>query len=697
MMGNTALLLIGTLVGVESVSAGVLPTNGSQGILTYDGNAPGYRMFAVAEKTVTGATFTTTEAAMTTTEAVALVTTVPNLTPVPITNPVWSTNQLVTTTLPGSNTPVVVPFIAAGAAGVAGAGTLLFGFFEGIDIAEAAAVFDLGDGIGVFSLGEGGTPVAPDDGDPVETDPENDLDEDPEAPKEEEGDEQPEDESEDDPAPGSTCPIDLSTAAQPVSAAAEDADNSDDEATCDGDNTKVRRSIAGRIEYDQLFERAQCANGFRQKPPVSSLGSCVNFVPAATIPLYNQGFNLIGYQPANGNNAQLWYIPNFVAYSSNIAGQISGIKQVTTPGLTGAGYFTGNTQVNINVGGRSDSTVNVDHVYEISLLKDFMDSQLTNNPNFDCGDFNTLFLAIPGTAPANNGQPTRLQTIWNQYPGQTNGGLAGTYAKLNEIKGSFFNTGNGGIQNYNSGAMQQGGACSALRTLYFVSASMEMIHDPTIQQLFVAGNTRVYNAFQGIDQAINCANPPMTRTANGQPLQPTWAAAYSSWIDTYTASREADLFTFVSSVSASISAEVSPTPAPGTPPGAPPPNPFPAEQASFNAWVGSPWGQANFFTFQLPFVWPTTGAIQMRDLNVRQADTCPAPAPAPASARALAPAPAAAAAPAPAPAAAPAEQLASSSDGGCQLVAPENGTGYICTRSKLSLRSLWRWYTGQAY
>lgn len=91
----------------------------------------------------------------------------------------------------------------------------------------------------------------------------------------------------------------------------------------------------------------------------------------------------------------------------------------------------------------------------------------------------------------------------------------------------LWNPGLQGISNH------KGNPNAILSLLGNIAVVMSMVQDPKVKNLFEATNTRIYQAFQGIDALLKrkaSCNQPITSAGGGAPLSATWAPAYSSWI-----------------------------------------------------------------------------------------------------------------------------------------------------------------------
>ncbi len=88
-----------------------------------------------------------------------------------------------------------------------------------------------------------------------------------------------------------------------------------------------------------------------------------------------------------------------------------------------------------------------------------------------------------------------------------------------------------------------------------IAIVMSIVQDPKVKKLFENTNTRIYQAFQGIDALLKkrarCGDP-ITLAGGGGPMSATWAPAYSSWIANKVSSQNALIISTASALSSSI-------------------------------------------------------------------------------------------------------------------------------------------------
>ncbi|TAQ83382.1 hypothetical protein B7494_g8295 [Chlorociboria aeruginascens] len=171
----------------------------------------------------------------------------------------------------------------------------------------------------------------------------------------------------------------------------------------------------------------------------------------------------------------------------------------------------------IEVGGiirsRTNPTVNVDHVYELSILKQYFSSRITAA---NCAAFKAIFDVPDQGNPQVTGD-TRLQTIWRQLPSNTNPDFAGMDAKINAVK----------AQAFSNAFSNPAGSDDSLGYLYQLALGIKITNDPRVSPLFKNTNNRIYAALLGMDALINAANNCGSGPAI---IQGDWASSYETWI-----------------------------------------------------------------------------------------------------------------------------------------------------------------------
>ena len=283
---------------------------------------------------------------------------------------------------------------------------------------------------------------------------------------------------------------------------------------------KVKRFVSGGAS---LAKRQQ-QDGYRQmKKPMTQLGVC-KLDETTLMPPYWKATSLMG-KKGNGPN---WYMPVLEDPTNIVAPTYT---TVGTPALRTMAPGKKNTLI----GGKSGYRVNVDHVYEVSILKRFFEHNLWDRKV--CPKFNSELMQK--TSPQT---PTRLTAIFKQLPGIDNGGLVGMAERLNSIKAYFFNPGSIHMGLYTKNI------CDAMDNLNSVAIVMDMLHSSEMRGYFSDANARVYQALLGADQAAAADSC----NANGF----SWAAEYKSWIASYLAQQELEVAQWAWNTQSAIAQEV---------------------------------------------------------------------------------------------------------------------------------------------
>ncbi|KAK0515879.1 hypothetical protein JMJ35_001913 [Cladonia borealis] len=194
--------------------------------------------------------------------------------------------------------------------------------------------------------------------------------------------------------------------------------------------------------------------------------------------------------------------------------------------------------------GGTGKSVNIDHVYEVSLLDEFFTAQVS--AGFTCGDISKLFDV---SDPASAG--TRLNTIFAQLPSVTNPDFLGMDSALNRLKGALWNPDLTGV------SLSLANSNAAIQSLSNLAVVMDMANNEAISKLFSNTNARIFQAFQGIDLLISspqgCSGS--VDDQGSQPASNTWASAYSVWITGKVSSQNDMITKTASSISAAIATD----------------------------------------------------------------------------------------------------------------------------------------------
>ena len=155
----------------------------------------------------------------------------------------------------------------------------------------------------------------------------------------------------------------------------------------------------------------------------------------------------------------------------------------------------------------------------MTILKQFFASRITTA---NCADFKKIFEAKDQASPGQ--KDTRLQTIWNQLPSNTNPDFAGMDAKINAVKANAFTGEFPGSKSLSSPEKY-------LAYVNQMALAMKLTNDGDVAPLFKKTNVRVYEALLGMD-AVVAANCGATSTITAD-----WASSYKTWITNFLSSQ----------------------------------------------------------------------------------------------------------------------------------------------------------------
>lgn len=332
---------------------------------------------------------------------------------------------------------------------------------------------------------------------------------------------------------------------------------------------------------------------------------------SVTVPPYWIADNLIGQTGC----AESWYVPvspTGAPGCSESAYAAPTYKKVDTAALSTSGPGGGRIGIGGSGGSATGKTTNVDHVYEVAILKRFFESKFSSRPTAtansddECRDFRTVFNVF--SLDSRYAGRSRLQSVYDQLPGAGFGGLAGMESKLNDMKGKLFGT----LPKF-VGRVDHTSVDNSLSNLIYAGIAMDVMHDAEIKELFVAANTRIYEAFLGIDEAIKSGCYPSS--ADPQvPIIPTWAGAYQQWMMDYMSQQETANQAWASGVMHRLSSVIYPTPSSSWY------TSYATHAPLFDTFERSPYAQPNHWKFSMHLDWPTNSPLQMRD-NLRGRDS----------------------------------------------------------------------------
>ena len=350
-------------------------------------------------------------------------------------------------------------------------------------------------------------------------------------------------------------------------------------------NAKIKRLASGGPNNvrRQLEQMGTYTN---MKKPMTRLGSC-RLDETTNLPPFWKANSVIGKQ----GNSQYWYMPVPEDPSKLDA------FPTFTAASTGALRTLSPTRKSVIIGGSSGYRTNVDHVYEVSILKKFFNYYLAQKGV--CQRFNADFMSKSSDVNT----VTRLAIVFAQLPGVQFGGLAGMDQRLNSIKAYFFQAGE--IQRglgYHSN-----GLCDSIRNLQLAGVVMDTLHSAELRKFFNDANMRIYQALLGADIAI-AAGKSKGCIRSPEPYF-SWAGEYKSWIDWFLREREFEIQEWAGETQRTIINDLKqrvtrtyheeggtyetvldPT--------------YDDDRKRINAFIASPYGQASHWTFSFNLQYP---------------------------------------------------------------------------------------------
>ncbi|CAG8973139.1 hypothetical protein HYALB_00008670 [Hymenoscyphus albidus] len=242
------------------------------------------------------------------------------------------------------------------------------------------------------------------------------------------------------------------------------------------DSNTSKRSLAGRIHIP-LHKRADDFDTFN--PGTSD--AC-QLAQRLKIPNYPTPPNL---PKKAGAGADMWWIMTEVTAPNTCP--VLDYRKVTDSAVESERINPADANAYKKGGdwSQKDPTVNVDHVYELSILKQYFSSRINSK---NCKEFKSIFDV------ADKGTP-----------------------QINAIKAQFFS---------NAFSNPSGGDKN-LAYVYELAIAMKLTNDKEVSPIFKKTNNRIYAALLGMDALIDAANCGSSTTPI---IIGDWASEYEKWI-----------------------------------------------------------------------------------------------------------------------------------------------------------------------
>ena len=301
------------------------------------------------------------------------------------------------------------------------------------------------------------------------------------------------------------------------------------------DDSLEKRDLSYR-EFKKLQKRSNAspwsiAGGDNTKCTLSTTAPALK-ATHINVPAYPSAPNLEKYA-----DATWWYVPSLTSVGGScptvtIKRLGSSVDLQNNPVISNVNKSSPQPPT-YNIGGSTPPLVNVDHVYEVKLLKGFF-NRVIDTGELSCSDLNGFFMATDSANSGTSSQP-RLQTIFNQLPSKKFADLVGMDSLLNDYKGKELGEGLGiGLspRKYKRNSEKKKYTdMERLQHLNMVAASVYMVNIPEIAAIFKRTNQRMFEAFLGIDELAKkekiCGKSPPMLAGN----EPGWANAYSKYMD----------------------------------------------------------------------------------------------------------------------------------------------------------------------
>ena len=201
--------------------------------------------------------------------------------------------------------------------------------------------------------------------------------------------------------------------------------------------------------------------------------------------------------------------------------------------------------------------VNVDHVYELKIIRYFLKSLLDRG--LTCDTFSRIFLRVEASVSNPRCQTTVLQTLLNVLPSRDHLEFAGVAKAINSVKGELFMEKrvmsrpkflqmNIFKMPYNTTTNRWDGYDNKVFALHDIGLTFHFMNDPEVAAQFSKTNTRMYRALLGIDKDI----ASLGIQTGMRPL----AEEYKAWMQPYVEGRASEGRASMDNVIASLKKDI---------------------------------------------------------------------------------------------------------------------------------------------
>ncbi|TGO25868.1 hypothetical protein BPAE_0071g00400 [Botrytis paeoniae] len=288
------------------------------------------------------------------------------------------------------------------------------------------------------------------------------------------------------------------------------------------ESRKLPPSIAGRISTTKLYPEVskRAAGSFTSFDAASS---CV--FGSVDVPSIPDASTLVSKA---GTQTEYWYVLQDNSVNATTCPAL-GFTKVTDAALASqlinsnaVGYTKAGSGISWKANAPNDSTI----------LQSFFASRVNSS---NCAAFMAIF-DQPDTV---NAGKSRLQTIWNALPSDTNPDYAGIDQKISTVKAQAF-----------TGELQQSYTSNDEKLSYIseLAVAIAITNNDTIANLFQSTNLRIYKALLAIDTVIGAdavIGATNSTTTNG--IKADWASTYRTYLTSLLTTRSSTILSQVSS------------------------------------------------------------------------------------------------------------------------------------------------------